>query len=397
LSFTSLSQQAGRYAAIAMGASIPISVALDNVLSVFILLAWLASARLGEKLAGVRANPAAIATLAFLGLLVAGLAWGPGSLADGLHYLSKYRDLLLVALLGAFLVSERDKSRALDAFLAAMALTLAASYAIRLGLLPIDNPPARYPGNPTVFKTHITHSLLMALAAFLAADRAMRAAQRGWRIAYAAGAALAACNVFMVHGRSGYLVFAVLALYLAVAHWRWRGVGAALVAGSLMVVISYLAYAPLFDRGVDAVVELRDWHAGRANETSTGFRMNYYKTTVAIVRDHPLLGVGTGGFVPAYREKIAGSGLPESTNPHNQYLLTAAQLGVVGLFALIALFVVMWRQAGALEPPTRAAARGLVLAIAVGSLLNSLLIDHTEGLLFAWMAGVLFASPRPAR
>ncbi|MND00868.1 hypothetical protein D3C83_196330 [compost metagenome] len=57
----------------------------------------------------------------------------------------------------------------------------------------------------------------------------------------------------------------------------------------------------------------------------------------------------------------------------------------------------MWRQAGALEPPTRVAARGLVLAIAVGSLLNSFLIDHAEGLLFAWMAGVLFAGPRPAR
>jgi hypothetical protein len=25
---------------------------------------------------------------------------------------------------------------------------------------------------------------------------------------------------------------------------------------------------------------------------------------------------------------------------------------------------------------------------------NSFLLDHTEGLLFAWMAGVLFAPPR---
>ncbi len=379
-----------------MGATIPISVALDNVLSVLVLLAWLASARLGEKLAGLRANPAALAALALLGLLVAGLAWGPGSLADGLHYLSKYRDLLLVALLGAFITSEGDRTRALDAFLAAMAITVVLSYAIRLGVWPVDNPPARYPGNPTVFKTHITHNLLMAIAAFLAADRALRAGRRGWRIVYAAGAALAACNVFMVQGRSGYLVFAVLALYLAFAHWRWRGLGAALVAGSLMVVISYLAYAPLFDRGADAAVELRDWQAGRANDTSTGFRMNYYKTTIAIVRDHPLLGVGTGGFVHAYRGKIAGTGLPETSNPHNQYLLTAAQLGVLGLLALVALFVVMWRQAGALEPPTRVAARGLVLAIALGSLLNSFLIDHTEGLLFAWMAGVLFAPQRPA-
>jgi hypothetical protein len=54
----------------------------------------------------------------------------------------------------------------------------------------------------------------------------------------------------------------------------------------------------------------------------------------------------------------------------------------------------MWWQAARLEPDAAIAARGLVLTVAVGSLLNSLLIDHTEGLLFAWMAGVLFAPQR---
>ena len=125
--------------------------------------------------------------------------------------------------------------------------------------------------------------------------------------------------------------------------------------------------------------------------------MNYYKTTAAIIRDHPVIGVGTGGFVIAYREKIRGTDLSEANNPHNQYLLTTAQLGAVGLAALLAMFAVMWWQAERLDAPARVAARGLVLTIAVGCLLNSFLIDHTEGLLFAWMAGVLFAAPRRAQ
>jgi len=57
------------------------------------------------------------------------------------------------------------------------------------------------------------------------------------------------------------------------------------------------------------------------------------------------------------------------------------------------MFFVMWRQAARLDPAERTAARGLLLAMAVGCLLNSFLIDHVEGLLFAWMAGVLFAQP----
>lgn len=390
-------QSLGRYAAIAMGASIPISTAFDNVLFVLILVAWLGSGRLREKLAAIRDNPAALAALALLGLLLLGMSWGPGSLREGWYYVNKHKDLLLVAALGAFVLGERDKRLALDAFLAAMALTLVVSYAIWLGVLPIENPlPHRHQGNPTVFKLQITQGVLMALAAFLAADRALRAAQPGWRIAYSAGAALAAGNVLMLQGRTGYLVFGVLWLYLGAAHWRWRGLALACVAGVAALAVAYLTDAPIIGRGALAVAELRDWNAGRVAgpENSTGLRLTYYKTTAAIVRDHPIVGVGTGGFAIAYREKIRGTGLPESNNPHNQYLLTAAQLGAVGLLALVAMFAVIWWQAGRLEPPARVAARGLVLTIAIGSLLNSFLIDHTEGMLFAWMTGVLLAAPR---
>jgi O-antigen ligase len=291
---------------------------------------------------------------------------------------------MLVAVMGTLFFHPTEKQRALDAFLAAMALTLVVSYAIWLGILPIDEPPNRYPANPAAFKLHITHGVLMALAAFLAADRALRAGDRRWRMVYTAGAALAACNVFMLHGRTGHVVFVVLAVYFAAAGWRWRGVGA--VAATLAVTFG------IFHAVTTA--EMRETRAQR-NDTSTAIRLNYYRTTAAIVRDHPALGVGTGGFVSAYREKIKGTDLPESNNPHSQYLLTAAQLGAVGLVALLALFFILWRQARALEPAARLAARGLVLTMAVGCLFNSFLIDHVEGLLFAWMAGVLFAAPPP--
>jgi O-antigen ligase len=248
-----------------------------------------------------------------------------------------------------------------------------------------------------VFKLHITHGILMALAAFLAANRALTASDLRWRVFYVAGAMLAAVNVFMVQGRTGYLVFGVLALYFCAAHWRRRGVLLAALAATIGGTFALLVEAPLLGRLAAVAPEYEQWQAGRAADTSTGLRMNYYKTTAAIVRDHPLVGVGTGGFVHAYREKIRGTGLPESSNPHNQYLLTAAQLGALGLLALIAMFATMWWQAGRMDPAARIAARGLVLTIAVGSLLNSLLLDHVEGLLFAWMAGVLFAMPRRAQ
>jgi len=38
-----------------------------------------------------------------------------------------------------------------------------------------------------------------------------------------------------------------------------------------------------------------------------------------------------------------------------------------------------------------------VLTIAVGCLFNSLLLDHTEGLLYAWLTSVLYAGLQSQR
>ena len=117
-----------------------------------------------------------------------------------------------------------------------------------------------------------------------------------------------------------------------------------------------------------------------------------------IVRSHPLAGVGTGGFAAAYARQVEGTGLVPTVNPHNEYLNIAVQLGMAGLLALGWLFFLVWRHAAML--PTRLErdlARGLAIAFVVGSLFNSLLMDHVEGLFFAWCAGVLFGGYASSR
>ena len=93
---------------------------------------------------------------------------------------------------------------------------------------------------------------------------------------------------------------------------------------------------------------------------------------------------------------MQGTTLEATVNPHNEYLLIAAQTGMIGLAALLYLFYTQWRLAARLEPFYRDLARGLVITFAIGCLFNSLLLDHTEGLLFAWMTGLCFATLRPS-
>ena len=79
-------------------------------------------------------------------------------------------------------------------------------------------------------------------------------------------------------------------------------------------------------------------------------------------------------------------------NPHNEYLLITAQIGLLGLTLLLWLFIVQWRSAQQLPMPMETGlARGLVLTIAIGCLFNSLLLDHSEGLFYAWLSGLLYS------
>jgi O-antigen ligase len=142
-----------------------------------------------------------------------------------------------------------------------------------------------------------------------------------------------------------------------------------------------------------AVSEYQEWTPNHGKVTSSGQRLDFYYNTLQIVRDHPLLGVGTGGFPAAYEQQTRGKVVMETRNPHNEYLLIAVQTGIVGLALLLYLFYSLWRYA--LLLPTQFgqdAARGLVLGCVVSCMVNSTLLDHADGLLFSFMTAVLFAN-----
>ncbi len=381
------------WAAIALGASIPVSTALDGVLLVLILALWLLGADYREKFRLIRDNPVALAALWLLALVLAGTLYGHGPAREALNYAGKYADLLFIALLLPLFRDPERRRYGMIAFVAAMLVTLGLSYLLGTGAIGQNRVIHGFAGNAFVFKNHIAQNILMAFAAFLFALKTRYAVSVRARVAFGVLAALAVYNVlFMVQGRTGYVILAVLIVYLCVGWLRWKG---AAVAAAVLIVLGTAAYqgsTALHERVDEAVQEYAQWHPGQGDETSVGLRLGFYVNTLAVIRAHPLLGVGTGGFVEAYRAQVKGTSMTPTTNPHNQYLLIAAELGLVGLASLLYLFFTQWRTAAALPTPfQRHLARGLVLTIMSGGLVNSLLIDHTERMFFAWMSALLFA------
>ena len=89
--------------------------------------------------------------------------------------------------------------------------------------------------------------------------------------------------------------------------------------------------------------------------------------------------------------KTADSGLT-TVNPHNDYLMLGAQVGVAGIALLVALYVLLWLDAARLATRfDRDLLRGIVLTMAVAGIFNSVALDHAEGLLFAWVVALAYA------
>jgi O-antigen ligase len=374
-----------------LGFSIPISTAFDSILLALVAMLWIAGGDLRRKFATIAANPVALAALALFGMLIVGQFYGDRYPGDGLKYLGKYLDLLFIPIFITLFQDARIREIALRWFCAAMVLSFLVAELAAFGVLDGNPLLGRSAGH--AFKLSITHGLLSAFAAFVFALLAHREKRWPQRLLFAVLALVAVKNVLLLGiSRTAYLVLVVLALYLSFILFRKRGL---VVAGLLLAATFAAVYggSEAFRERVDTVfVDSGDWRSKWPSRESVTMRLEWYQRSLDIVLDHPLLGTGTGSYPRSYAETMKDESPVRHRNPHNEYLLIAVQTGIAGLLLLLHLFWQQLRLSGRLATPVEThLARGLVLTMMVGCLFNSLLLDHTEGLLFAWLSGVLFA------
>lgn len=385
------SDRLARYTAALIGFSIPISTALDGVLIALVALLWIASGGLQKKASTIAANPVALAALALFGMLALGLFYGERYPGDGLRYLGKYLDLLFIPIFITLFQEARIREIALRWFCAAMVLSFLVAELAASGVLESSPLLSRSAGH--AFKLSITHGLLSAFAAFVFALLAHREQRWPQRLLFAVLALVAVKNVLLLGiSRTGYLVLALLTLYFFFILFRTRGlaIGALLLASVFAAV--YSGSEDFRERASTVFVDSPETGSRWPSRESVTLRLEWYKQGLDMVLVHPLLGTGTGSYPRSYAETMKDESPVRHRNPHNEYLLIAVQTGIAGLLLLLHLFWQQLRLSGRLATPVEThLARGLVLTMMVGCLFNSLLLDHTEGLLFAWLSGVLFA------
>jgi O-antigen ligase len=388
----------------ALGFTIPIWVVADSILVVLLVACWVACGEWRERIRRTITNPVAMSAVLLFAWLLVGSLWGLGSLEERMLAVKKYADLLLIPLLISMVITAQERNRAIYALAISLVAILMLSLVVGLGVLPagraisspfiVKLPNSCDISNPCIFKKHTTHNVLMAFGALLFAVLAWKSQKRWGRWGWGGASCLAAGNVLlMVQGRTGYVVLAGLVVLAFHMYFGWRGILAAVAVLCIAFSTAYQVSSSFHERVNLAVSSVTHWDPQVAVvEDPIGWRLEFFYHTAEIIRDHPVVGVGTGGFVQAYRARTEQAGLEIPPHPHNQYLFITAQVGIIGLCLLLWLFAQQWRSAARIEGADhRLLAKGLVVTIALGCFFNPFLVDHTEKLFYCWFSGLLYS------
>ena len=266
--------------------------------------------------------------------------------------------VLFYGMLITYPLTRREKLRVLDAFIAGgviVAVVGLVQYFFLGDVITAEGGTWRLHsvyGSPNNVGLYLGRVIPPALAVTLWGGSAA-GARRWWY----GGALIPLVAALLLSLSKGALVLgmpAALLLMGFLAGERWRRVTWIVLGAGLLALIPLL-HTPRF--------------AGLLNITggTSGFRLALWHSTLQMIRDHPLWGVGPDNFLYAYRTRYV---LPTAwqefnlSHPHDWVLDYTSRLGVPGLLSGLWLQVCFWRQAW----PLRKHSEPLVRALAIGAM-----------------------------
>ena len=385
------------------GFFICLSTALMNIFLALALVFTLFSGRLRRYAHVSVRNPVCLAAILLFLLLAAGTIWSVAEGGNPYRVLNKYNELWYVSLLLPLFSSVRRQRFAINAFLLSTSIVLVLVYAIHLNVIPEFNIPK---GNNQIlhvtardpFGNDILVNILMSYAMFIFANRALTA-ERAGKIAYAVLSLLAAYyTIFISSGTTGQITSLCLLVLFLVQILGWKSILPVVFVLASILVYGYAGERTSLRYGVTKIVDGVELYYGEGDPQpdSVALRLEFAHNSITLFKENPWIGTGTGSIGLVYGglppEEVS---LGPTDNPHNEYLAIAIQLGVLGLFGLLALFAIQWTSTlRVVDFEHRRLAQGLVVLIVVACMGNSMIMDSGEGHFWAYFSAALFAGVR---
>lgn len=380
-----------------VGISVLFSPPVMNLAALLLLAVILSSAELRQSLWATWRLPMVKFVLLFYAVMIVGTTYSIAPKDVAVRMAIGWSKLLLVPIALSLFADTRWKSRFLKAFVGVVAVCSVISFG--LWLFEIDLSVASKERG-IFLRNHATQGMAFAVGAFGAFLLAMESGAGRLRSLYVLGGLLLLANIALVTtGRSGYLVAMVCAVGAVSGYvfFGQRRLGARGVVGAVLLVVGVAGILLLVptsrERMLLGVQEVKSYDQAK-EVTSMGIRMVFWKNTLEMIRERPLLGYGTGAFGTAYDHKIedrTGVAATPAGDPHNQYMKITAENGVVALLVFLGFLVAAARQPCA--APYRMIGLCVLASWCATSLFNSHFSTFNEGnFIYAWL-GIMLAPP----
>jgi len=390
MTWSDKAHQAGVFLTIGSGFVIPISTTLTDLFTTLALVCWFLAGHFKTFVEQVRSNPLVRAALLLFLVLGVGMIYTSAPFVDAGHMLKKYRELLFLMVFISFLSTERYRTLALQAFALAMVVALVASFYKVIFLL---DPLSIDLGLGSPFKTRIPYSFLLAIFAFgIMTHILFKKYPRKYVMALSAIFILVTFNLFfMVNGRTGYVIFYLLGILLLIQKFKWRA-----TYGLILFVALHFGLSSVSDvyknRMDETIQNTQNYFKEGNSETAIGQRLEFMINGYRLLTERPVFGHGTGSFKSQYDRLAKARGLRLGVaNPHNEFLMVGVQTGLIGIGFLIYFLYCLWRYAFQLSLLNKNLALGLAVATTAGCMINSILLDHTEGIFIIYFTAVFFS------
>ncbi len=329
-----------QYLLIALAFLMPLTVSGANTIVVIICLLWLFSGDYKAKYNQIISSKLMIASIVFYCLHVIGMLWTE-DLQWGLHILHKMWYFLLLFPILFNIVQRKYISYYLSAFLLAIALTEIASYLVWFEIIPpFKNATVE---NPTPFMSHISYNPILAMAIYLVYHNIFIKSNLNTPkfFLYSFFSITMTINMFITGGRAGHVMYFVMLTILIFQFFSKDKIKALVAVFVIIPLIFFSAYQTsyIFHQRVDLAVN-NTMNYEFAKNTSVGQRITFAINSWEVIKENPIIGIGTGDFPSEYKKinQINTPQVPTTTNPHNMYTLITMQLGLIGLVSMLSIF-----------------------------------------------------------
>lgn len=323
---------------------LPLSRAAVVFFTALLTLLWILEGDFKQKYLLLSQSKLVKAILIFILFNIVSVLWSDYML-QSLEYIQKYW-YFLPAFVMFTSIKKEYIAKTLSAFILGMFVSEIISYGVFFGLWEFKNAT---PQNPTPFMHHIEYSIFLAFTALVLLGRIFNEKDIKYSFIYIFFFATVSGNLFLTAGRTGQIAFILGLFVLAMLSFKnkFKAFFISIILSALVLGIAFNLSATFSDRMMIAknslvnVVEKEDYCS------SWGSRVAAWIVAKDMMTENPVLGVGISDNMTEFHN-IMSNKYPQMEciqgnlmHMHNQYIQTFTQMGIIGLFLLIGIFLMI--------------------------------------------------------